>query len=114
MTNNVAPQLNHKAVSEDRVLSCSFKGKLDAGELLTGSPTIAEIGTSDLTFSNIGVNTVALTINGAPVAIGEAVQFKVTGGVANTLYKIRISPAGTDGTPSQKLSGTVRLRVIPD
>lgn len=105
-----------KTVSEVRNISVSFEGKLDTGELLTGTPTITlsspSISPEDITTSNAIVNTSALTINGQTVAIGEAVQFKVSGGtVANSPYTFKIS-CDTDATPAQTLEGYIILKVI--
>ena len=88
--------------------SVSFEGKLDSGELLTGTPTVLEVGTSDLTLANKAVSTGSLTINGATVATGQAVQFTATGFTGGRTYTIRLS-AGTDATPAQTLVGVVTL-----
>lgn len=113
---SLAPQQNTKTVSEIRNVAVSFSGKLDSGELLTGTPTVVEANPSspqDLTFSNIAINTGILTINDIPTPVGEAVQFKVSGGVAGRYYEIIIS-CGTDATPAQTLYGTIRLRMKAD
>lgn len=111
---SIAPQRPFKSVSGTRNVAVSFADMLDDSELLTGTPTITEQTTSDLTLSNKVVNTAQLTINSVTVAIGEAVQFNVTGGtVANSPYSIKISVA-TDATPAQTLIGTVVLTVIAD
>lgn len=113
MTTNTAPQIQCKTVSEIRNGAVSFVGKLDSGELLTGTPTVVEVTTSDLTISNVAVNTAALTINGLSVAIGQAVQFKVVGGIADTVYTLRTT-AITDATPSQTLITNLRLLCLAD
>lgn len=105
-----------KTASEVRNVAVSFSGKLDDGELLTGTPTVTEVSPSSpqaLSFSNIAVNTAALTINGVTVPIGEAVQFSLSGGVANTAYTIKIA-VGTDATPAQTLYGSIDIRVKAD
>ena len=88
----------------------SFQGKLDSGELLTGTPTVVEVTTSDLTLANKAVSTAALTIDGVSNAIGEAVQFSITGGTAGTTYTINIQ-VGTDATVAQTLETNVTLEV---
>ena len=113
---SVAPQQNTKTVSEVRNVAASFSNKLDSGELLTGTPAVVEANASSpqaLTFSNIAVSTAILTINGVSTPIGEAVQFKVSGGVAGTLYEIIIN-CGTDATPAQTLYGVIRIRMKAD
>jgi len=113
MPPDVEPIILEKKVSEIRNVAISFAGVVDVGELLTGTPTIVEVTTTDLTLSNKVVSTAQLTINGKKVLIGEAVQFKVLGGTADTNYGIRIT-VGTDSTPTQTLIITLRLRVKAD
>jgi hypothetical protein len=115
MATNVkhAPQRNLKTASEVRNVAVSLASVLDSGELLTGTPTVTEVTTSALTFSNEGVSTGSLTINGVSVTTGEAVQFKVTGGTANTDYEIQIVCA-TDATPAQTLYSIIQLGVLSD
>ncbi len=113
MPPDVEPEIHEKKVSEIRNVAISFIGRLDSGELLTGVPTIVEVTTSDLTLTNKTISTAKLTINGKSVAIGQAVQFKISGGLANIAYKIRIT-ISTDATPAQTLIITVRIRVKAD
>lgn len=113
MVRTPAPQVRTKTVSEVRLASVSFAARLDAGELLTGTVTVTEITTSDLTFTNSSVSTTALTIIGQTVPIGEAVQFKITGGTAGVKYVISINVA-TDSTPAQTLIEHVRLEITED
>ena len=108
-----APQVPSVGKSATRMCSVSFEGKLDSGELLTGTPTVTEIGTSDLTLGNKAVSTGALTLNGATVATGQAVQFSATGFTAGRTYKIHLS-CGTDATPAQTLTGVVSLKAMAD
>jgi len=107
-----AIQTQQKTESETRNIAVSFAGKLDSGELLTGTPTVAEVTTTDLTFASEAVNTAAITINGLSTATGKAVQFSVTGGSVGT-YEIKIA-VSTDSTPGQVLYGTIKLKVVGD
>lgn len=103
MPANTAPQKPTIAVGEIRNVAVSFADVLDSGELLTGTPTVVEVTTTDLTLSSKAVNTAALTINGESVAIGKAVQFRVSGQlVANSPYTIKIT-VSTDASPAQTL-----------
>ena len=110
LTMSVAIETQFKKAAEERLVSVSLAGKLDSGELLTGTPTIVEVTTSDLTLANKAVSTAQLTISGRTVAIGQAVQFKVSGGTAGTTYTIRITVT-TDSTPAQTLVLDVVLKV---
>ena len=107
----MAPQTPYQSVNEDRFHAVSFVGKLDSGELLTGTPIITEVGSADLTITNKAVNTSPLVINGATVATGMALQFKVAGAglVANTFYRI-LMVCSTDA--GQVLDGELRFRAI--
>lgn len=115
MTNNVkrAPQRQIKTESEVRNVAVSLEPVLSSGELLTGTPTVTEITTSALTLDNKAVNTGALTINGVSVAVGQAVQFNVAGGSANTDYNVRVICA-TDASPAQTLYGLMTIGVVAD
>lgn len=111
--NTSTVERRHMSAGETRMVAVSFIGKLDSGELLTGTPTVTEVTTTDLTLDNKAVNTAALTIDGATVAVGQAIQFSVTGGTAGTTYQITCS-CGTDATPAQTLVATVTLVVEAD
>lgn len=114
MPANTAPQRPVVAVGETRNVSVSFVDLLDSGEVLTGTPTIVEVTTTDLTISNKRVSTTATTINGETVAIGKAVQFKVSGQLTtNSPYTIKIT-VGTDASPAQTFVKYVRLAVDTD
>ena len=102
-----------KRVSEVRNVSISFAGLLDSGELLSGTPTIVEVTTTDLTLTNKVISTAILTINDISVPVAEAVQFSVSGGTAGKTYKIRISCA-TNSTPAQTLYDEITLPVVAD
>jgi hypothetical protein len=94
-----------------RNFAVSFVDVLDAGELLTGTPTVVDEATTGvLTIGNKAVNTAALTINNHPAAIGQAVQFSVSGQVASASeYAIKIT-VQTTSTPPQTLVGVVKFR----
>ena len=107
MGENTAPERPMAVVGETNTHSVSFANILDDSELLTGTPDVVEVTTTDLTIVNFTptankgtVSTAALTINNVSVPIGEAVQFKVTGQKDGTTYTIKIT-AGTDATPAQ-------------
>jgi len=106
-----APQIHSKRTGETRLVSVDYTDKLDAGELLTGTPTIVEVTTSDLTLANKVVNTAALTIRNRTVIIGQAVQFSVAGGQDGAAYTIQITVT-TDSSPAQTLVDQIRLNAI--
>ena len=81
--------------------------QLAAGELMTGTPTVTESGSSDLTISSVAVSTTTLTILGDSVAAGKAIQWSMSGMVAGTEYTL-IVEGDTDASPTQHL--VVRCR----
>jgi hypothetical protein len=96
-----SPDRPHAATGETNNISVDFTDVLDSGELLTGTPTIVEQDTSDLTITNVAVNTAALTINSRTVAIGMAIQGAVSGQTTtNSPYTLTVT-ASTDSTPAQ-------------
>lgn len=106
MTATLAEEHPDISTGETRAFAVSFKGKLDTSELLIGTPTVTEVTTTDLTITQKRVNTGTITIKGESHAAGEAVQFLVTGAVANRDYQIIIT-CGTNATYAQTLQGVV-------
>jgi len=107
MGDNTAPQRPVAVPGETRNFAVSFANVLDSGESLTGTPTVAEQTSSDLSIANKVVSTAVLTINNKSVAVGAAVQFKVTGQLTTrSPYTIKIT-VSTDATPAQTLIGFV-------
>ena len=89
------------SAGETRAFAVNYTDKLESGELLTGTPTIVEVTTSDLTLANKAVSTGSLTILGDTVATGAAVQWTVAAGSGlSGEYTIRVT-VGTDATPAQ-------------
>lgn len=100
----------NKRADEVRTFTVEFSGKLIADELLSGTPTVAEVGTSALTISSPELTVSPLAVMGnvfVPTSLG--VQFTVAGGVAGTTYTIRVTAETDDG---QTLISEVSLRVI--
>lgn len=107
MASNTAPQEHTVLLGEDRNVSVSFAGKLDAGETLTGTPSVTATP-SGLTFSNEAVNDATVYVNGANVPAGKAVQFSVSGGAEGQSYTLTVSCGSSAG---QTLKGRCRLSV---
>jgi hypothetical protein len=106
MSSNVAPQRPTVVSGEVRKDSVSFLGKLDAGETLTGTPTIS-VSPAGLTCTSPAVSTDMLVIDRVPVAAGKAVTFTVSGGTAGVDYTVTVTVGTSNG---QTLKGRV---VIP-
>jgi hypothetical protein len=118
MTCKQAPERHCKDESEGKVITVTFTKDLATDEQLTGTPTVVEETTSDLTITNISINTIELDDKGKTIGIGKAVQFKVAGGTVAVgeeykLYTMIIN-ASSDSTPAQDLRGEVILKVSKD
>ncbi len=90
-----------QAVGSTRVHSLSMMGELDDGETISGTPTITDPA-SVLTISNKVVNTSALLLDEEDgsqvnVAIGKAVQCKISGVVLGTTHTVEISVTTSAG-----------------
>jgi hypothetical protein len=75
----------------------SFADFLDSAETLTGTPVVAEVGSTDLTLSSPLVNTLSIVVLGVTVAAGQAVEFGVRGQKAGTLYTISVTASTSAG-----------------
>ena len=97
---------------DTEIVSINFTDLLDSGELLTGTPTVAEQTTSDLTLGNKAVNTATYeeAQTGNTVAIGAAVQFTVSPGGSTGTYTIRVT-VSTDATPARTFERDLVLYV---
>ena len=96
------PQRYEISSGEVRNLAIDLTQLLDTGETLSGTPTLTEQTTSDLTFAAVAVNTATLSIlDDAGVAIGAAVEARVSGGVAGREYEIHLA-VGTTATQTLK------------
>lgn len=106
-----APQRPTATPGDVRIGSVSFANQLDSGELLTGTPTVVEVTTTDLTITNKVITTTAATINSVSALAGQAVQFLVSGMlVAHSPYTIKIT-AVSNSTPAQTFVRYVRFDV---
>jgi len=110
---HIAIEVPTKIVGENLNAAVSFSNRLAEGESLSGVPTVTEDVTSDLTISDEAISTTVLNISGIDVPIGEAVQFKVIGGVAGSLYAVHVH-VDTDSTPAQLLFGKITFNVEAD
>ena len=96
----ILPQRHIVSVGDTEVVSVNFTDHLDSGESLTGTPTIVEVTTTDLTLANKAVSTATYVESETKdtIAVGAAVQFSVLGGTAaNSPYSISVT-VSTDAT----------------
>jgi hypothetical protein len=104
------PQMPVISVADVEVFAIDYTDVLDDAETITGTPTVAEQTTTDLTISNVSVNSVAMTILDKSVGIGKAVQFKVVNQKVNTTYTLLVT-VGTTSTPARTLKRLARFEV---
>jgi len=105
--------IRSKASTETRTISCDYTAKLDEGESLTGTPTIAEVTTTDLTITGAQLNSGSLTINNETVAASKAVQCQVAGGTSGSTYSIKITVSTDASSPgAQTFVDTIKLEVL--
>ncbi len=80
-------------------------------EQLAGTPTVEEIGSSDLSFTGIGLNPQDLSIKGIRVPANQGVLFDVAQGMARQDYTIRIT-ASSSASPAQILVEDLRFSIL--
>jgi hypothetical protein len=100
-----------KKAGETRTIVVAFTDKLRGIEALAGTPTAEEVGTSDLTITDVALTTEDKTIRGQTIPTLKAVQFSVSGGTAREDYTIRVTATG-DTSPIQTLIEDMRLHVV--
>ena len=86
-------------ISTESVLrAVNFTGILADGETLSGTPTVTVSPSGSLTVASVAVN-VATYVNdhGTTVAVGKAVQFRVSTATAGTEYTLTVTCATTSG-----------------
>jgi len=106
-----ARQEHEIAKGATRTVSVSFAGKLESGEVLTGTPSVTAVSGS-ATVGSIARNSAAITVNGVSVATNKAVVFSVS---ALTQPRVTLRVAcGTDGSPSQTLVMLVTFNRVDD
>ena len=116
MTQKTGPRKELSVGAEDvvtydctRWLDADASGTLT--ELLTGTPTVTSLGPSGLTISNKAVNTSALYMLNNTVAVGAAIQFKVSGQERGKVYQILLQ-CYTNATVPRKISKIIEIKGV--
>lgn len=90
MSGVVCKQVLTKQPAESLLYGVSFAPLLDSGETISSVTSVTE-ATGDLTIASEAVNAATFTdIDGNTVAIGEGVQFRVSGGTDGEQYRLEI------------------------
>ena len=96
-----ASQFYSISPSDVEIAGVDYTDVLSTTETVSG-PSVAEITTTDLTLSNVGVNTAVTEIFGREVAVGKGVLFRVSGQVLTRSYRVRVNVT-TSSTPTRSL-----------
>lgn len=105
-----APQHYEVATGSEGNVAVGFQD-LPSGVLLTGTPTIVEVTTTDLTLTSKTVNVSAVVIKGESYITGTAVLFHRAGGSAGVEYTVRIT-VSTNSSPADVLVKDVTFSVV--
>lgn len=118
-----APQIYPVKKGEVRNVAVDMQGVLDAGEIMSGTPTVdvkllntdtqALTTSTDLVISDQRLNTATITVNGQSVPVAKGVQFKVdtTNGVVGKRYVFVIT-ATTNSTPAQTIKREAPIDIV--
>jgi len=102
-----AQQVRDLYVDGIRNVAVDFSGLLDAGELLTGTPSVTD-SSGALVIGGVQVTSAAMIINGASVPAGKAMAFSVERGAAPAGdYELDLLAATDAG---QQIPGAVLIR----
>lgn len=93
-----AKQIQQKSPGETMQARVSFQDLLVDSDVLTGTPTVAEQTTTDLTITSVELNGSSVTVLGETVTANNVVMFKVAGGTEDKLYTIRVTVSTTGGS----------------
>ena len=89
------------SVGSIREVHVDLSSELANTELLVGTPTVVEVGTSQLTITDVSVSTVPETVDGETVAIAKAVTFTCQCAVEG-VYTLVVS-VQTSSRPTQQV-----------
>lgn len=99
-----------KRAAETRTIAVNLGGRLVSDELLTGTPTVVEVGSSDLTISSPALTVADGYFFNSWLIESKAVTFSVAGGTAGQSYLIRVTVT-TDSDAAQTLIEEITLKV---
>lgn len=106
-------EIRYKAAGETITSAFDLTDMLQSGETLSG-PSLAEVGTADLTIASVAVSVATLTIKGRSVTTGQAVTCTIAGGKAGERYRLKLTTNTTGGTHTQTLIIKAFLGVVAD
>ena len=98
-----------KQPSESILYTFNFTALLSSGETLSSVTSLTEDGTSDLTIGTATVNTAAVTVDGTTIAIGMAVQARISGGTDGEAYRLECICTTSDSN-TRELDGILKVR----
>jgi hypothetical protein len=90
----VAHEIPNRSAGSKRTYIIDYTERLRGDDLLSGTPTLAEVTSTDLTISggrvNVAAETFTLNRQTVTVAIGKGVLFEVSAGTAGARYAINV------------------------
>lgn len=110
MTKSIGPT---ETISEDdvEVIAVDLTNWLDDGEQLTGTPTVVEVTTADLTLDNKSISLVPQKVNGFMAPAGHVVLFRMTGQQTGTTYTVKIT-ASTNASIPRTINRTISIECV--
>ena len=99
------------SIGSIRQCHIDFTSELASTELLTGTPTVSEVGTSQLAITDVSVSAVPETVDGETVAIGKAVVFTCQCEIAG-VYTLVVSVQTTSRHTQQVLVYEATMSVL--
>lgn len=81
---STSAQIPRFVVGETRLCEFAFDDALDDGAVLSGTPAVVELTSSDLTIASVSRNSAAITVLGSSRAINTCVTCIVSGHLAAT------------------------------
>ena len=101
-----------KHSGDNRVYTFDCRELLADGETVTGTPTVThttEHATSTLTIGTPAVNTTSVTVDGATIGVGQAVQVRISGGTSMADHTLECTIA-TSGSNTVVTKGIMKVR----
>lgn len=104
-------QIQQKRSNETRNAAVDFTNVLPSGISLTGTPTVTEQTTSDLTVASVALGTGSRVINGTTVETSKWVSFSVAGGNSGQSYTLDVSATSAE-SPAETYHQHITIEVL--
>ena len=102
-----APEYGRKRTTEILNGSLNFSGKMASGETINGVPTVACATSGAPTITAVAANSATMLVSNVLVAIGQGLQFVVTGGTAGDYVLLATATTNLGQTINLEMNITV-------